>query len=182
MTAASISEITASLNGRGLKRKKGQGVQNRRGQSDPQKTGSIGEYQYGSVIILKGIPAIIDDDLFDRVQRRMAFNKKAPAKAKATEEYLLTTKLFCGICERLMVGKAAPAAQRASNIITTNAAVRKRKLGCKRKAVRKHWIERAAVLVTVQRQDDEISRIAEAIVPLQGKGRYLAPSHAPAVD
>jgi len=34
--------------------------------------------------------------LFDRVQQRMAANKKAPAKAKATEEYLLTTKLFCG--------------------------------------------------------------------------------------
>ena len=47
----------------------------------------------------------------------------------------------------------------------------KRKLGCKRKVVRKHWIERAAVLVTVQRvlQDDEISRIAEAIVALQEK-------------
>lgn len=41
----------------------------------------------------------------------------------------------------------------------------------KRKAVRKHWIERAAVLVTVQRvlRDEEISRIAEAIVALQEK-------------
>ena len=47
----------------------------------------------------------------------------------------------------------------------------KRKLGCKRKSVRKHWIERAAVLVTVQRvlRDKEISRIAEAIVALQEK-------------
>ena len=47
----------------------------------------------------------------------------------------------------------------------------KRHLGCKRKAIRKQWIERAAVLITVQRvlQDDEISRIAEAIVALQEK-------------
>ncbi len=45
----------------------------------------------------------------------------------------------------------------------------KRKLGCKRKAVRKEWIERAAVLVTVNRvlKDQEIDRIADAIVVLQ---------------
>ena len=103
----------------------------------------ISEYRYGGIIIPKGIPAIIDEDLFERVQQRMAFNKKAPAKAKATEEYLLTTKL-----------------------------------GCKRKAVRKHWIERAAVLVTVQRvlRDDEIDRIAAAIVSLQEREDTTLPA------
>ena len=132
---------------------------------------NIGEYQYGSVIIPKGIPAIIDDDLFDRVQRRMAFNKKAPAKAKATEEYLLTTKLFCGTCERLMAGESGTSSTKGVKHYYYKCGGAKRKLGCKRKAVRKHWIERAAVLVTVQRvlQDDEISRIAEAIVALQEK-------------
>lgn len=36
----------------------------------------IGEYRYGGIIIPKGIPAIIDEDLFERVQQRMALNKK----------------------------------------------------------------------------------------------------------
>ena len=102
----SISEITASLNGRGLKTKKGKAFKIGGVSLILKNRKYIGEYQYGSVIIPKGIPAIIDDDLFDRVQRRMAFNKKAPAKAKATEEYLLTTKLFCGTCERLMAGES----------------------------------------------------------------------------
>ena len=167
----SISEITASLNGRGLKTKKGKAFKIGGVSLILKNRKYIGEYQYGSVIIPKGIPAIIDDDLFDRVQRRMAFNKKAPAKAKATEEYLLTTKLFCGTCERLMAGESGTSSTKSVKHYYYKCGGAKRKLGCKRKAVRKHWIERAAVLVTVQRvlQDDEISRIAEAIVALQEK-------------
>jgi len=66
----------------------------------------IGEYKYRDVIIPDGIPAIIDKELFERVQMRMAANKKAPARAKAEEEYLLTTKLYCGDCGRLMAGES----------------------------------------------------------------------------
>ena len=146
----SISEITASLNGRGLKTKKGKAFKIGGVSLILKNRKYIGEYQYGSVIIPKGIPAIIDDDLFDRVQRRMAFNKKAPAKAKATEEYLLTTKLFCGTCERLMAGESGTSSTKGVKHYYYKCGGAKRKLGCKRKAVRKHWIERAAVLVTVQ--------------------------------
>ena len=130
------------------------------------------------MIIPKGIPAIIDDDLFDRVQRRMAFNKKAPAKAKATEEYLLTTKLFCGTCERLMAGESGTSSTKGVKHHYYKCGGAKRKLGCKRKSVRKHWIERAAVLITVQRvlKDDEIDRIAAAIVSLQEREDTTLPA------
>ena len=33
-------------------------------------------------------------------------NKRAPATAKADVDYLLTTKLFCGLCERMMIGES----------------------------------------------------------------------------
>ena len=174
----SISEITASLNGRGLKTKKGKAFKIGGVSLILKNRKYIGEYQYGSVIIPKGIPAIIDDDLFDRVQRRMAFNKKAPAKAKATEEYLLTTKLFCGTCERLMAGESGTSSTKGVKHYYYKCGGAKRKLGCKRKAVRKHWIERAAVLVTVQRvlRDDEISRIADSILALQNSEDTTIPA------
>ena len=174
----SISEITASLNGRGLKTKKGKAFKIGGVSLILRNRKYIGEYQYGSVIIPKGIPAIIDDDLFDRVQRRMAFNKKAPAKAKATEEYLLTTKLFCGTCERLMAGESGTSSTKGVKHYYYKCGGAKRKLGCKRKSVRKHWIERAAVLVTVQRvlQDDEISRIADSILALQNSEDTTIPA------
>ena len=50
-----------------------------------------------------GIPQIIDDKTFDLVQEKMGTNKKAPARARAKTDYLLTTKLFCGHCKNMMV-------------------------------------------------------------------------------
>ena len=56
----------------------------------------IGEYTYRDIVVPDGIPAIVPQDLFDRVQEKLAKNKKAPARHKAEDDYLLTTKLFCG--------------------------------------------------------------------------------------
>ena len=58
------------------------------------------------VVIPGGIPAIVTQEMFDRVQERMALNKKAPAKHKAEDEYLLTTKLYCAKCKCFMVGES----------------------------------------------------------------------------
>jgi site-specific DNA recombinase len=66
----------------------------------------IGEYRYRDVIHPEGIPAIVSPELFDRVQERMKKNKKAPARHKAEDAYLLTTKLFCGKCSAFMVGES----------------------------------------------------------------------------
>jgi DNA invertase Pin-like site-specific DNA recombinase len=64
----------------------------------------IGEYRYGDTVVPDGMPAIVPQEIFDRVQKRMEKNKHKPAAAKADEEYILTTKLFCGKCGAMMVG------------------------------------------------------------------------------
>lgn len=66
----------------------------------------IGEYSYRDVVVPEGIPAIIPNELFDRVQERMCKNKKAPARHKAEDDYILTTKLHCGKCGRYMAGES----------------------------------------------------------------------------
>ena len=48
----------------------------------------IGEYSYREIITPGGIPSIVPQDLFDRVQQRLTKNKKAPARHKAEDEYL----------------------------------------------------------------------------------------------
>ena len=53
---------------------------------------------------------IVPKDLFDRVQKRLDKNKRAPACGKADEEYLLTTKLFYGKCGALMFGESGTSA------------------------------------------------------------------------
>ena len=51
----------------------------------------IGEYSFRETILPDCVPAIVPRDLFDRVQERLERNKKAPARYKAEEEYLLST-------------------------------------------------------------------------------------------
>ena len=45
-------------------------------------------------------------NLFNKVQEKLAKNKKAPARHKAEESYLITTKLYCGKCGALMFGES----------------------------------------------------------------------------
>ena len=64
----------------------------------------IGVYLYKGKETPGGMPRILDDDLFYRVQSMMSKNKNAPARTHGEGEYLLTTKLFCGHCKEMMVG------------------------------------------------------------------------------
>ncbi len=164
-----ITDIAQSLNDRGLTTTQGRPFRCATVSIMLKNRKYIGEYRYGGVVVPNGVPAIIDEETFARVQERLEKNKKAPAKAKAADEYLLTTKLFCGTCGRLMVGESGTSGTKGVKHYYYKCGGAKRHLGCKRKAVKKQWIERAVVLCTVKRvlQDQEIERIAESIVKLQ---------------
>ena len=101
-----LKAIADSLNKRGLLTRKGSSFRIATLSVILKNRKYIGEYKYADTVIPDGIPAIIEPDLFERVQQRMEGNKKAPSRTKADEEYLLTTKLFCGDCGRLMVGES----------------------------------------------------------------------------
>lgn len=128
----------------------------------------IGEYRYRDIVLPDAIPAIIPHELFERVQMRVEKNRQAPAMAKAEEEYLLTTKLFCGHCGRMMAGESGTGRNGVIHRYYKCGGA-KRKLGCHKKAVKKDWIERIAVQYTVQRvlQDELIAQIADKLVELQ---------------
>lgn len=128
----------------------------------------IGEYRYKDIVLENAIPPIIPKDLFERVQMRVEKNKRAPARTKADDEYLLTTKLFCGHCGRMMVGESGTA-RNGTTYRYYKCASAKRRTGCHKKAVKKDWIESIAVRYTIQRvfQDDLIAQIADKLVELQ---------------
>ena len=66
----------------------------------------IGELRLRDVVQPNAIPALVSEELFNKVQEKLAKNKKAPARHKAEESYLLTTKLYCGKCGALMFGES----------------------------------------------------------------------------
>ena len=122
----------------------------------------IGTYTYGGKETPGGIPRIVDDETFNQVQEILDKNKKAPARARAKTEYLLTTKLFCGHCKDMMTGVSGKSHTTAKHhyYICNN---RKKKL-CNKKTVRKDFIEELVIaecrkLLT----DKNIRRIAKEI-------------------
>lgn len=128
----------------------------------------IGEYKFKDIVIPNGVPAIIEEELFDKVQRRLEQNKKAPAKHKAEDDYLLTTKLFCGKCKAMMVGECGTS-HTAKTYRYYKCANQKRKHNCDKKTVGKEYIEDKIVSAVAQKiMDDELMEyLADRLYTLQ---------------
>ena len=172
-----IRSIVEDFNSRGLKTRKGKPFKLNSFGSILKNRKYIGEYSYQGIVIPGGVPAIVPEDLFERVQQRMEKNKRAPAKAKAHEDFLLTTKLFCGKCERMMVGESGTS-RTGDKHYYYKCGSAKRKLGCNKKAVKKDWIERVVIRLTVDRvlQAEEMNRIANKIVAMQDAENLTLPA------
>ena len=130
----------------------------------------IGEYSYRDVVQPDAIPAIVPQELFDRVQERMAKNKKAPARHKAEDDYLLTTKLHCGQCGAFMVGESGTSRTMKVHHYYRCVNTKKKKL-CDKKAVKKDWIENLVVEQTMRviMDDAMVLYIADMVMDLQAR-------------
>ena len=91
-----------------------------------------------------------------RLQEKLAKNKKAPARHKAEESYLLTTKLYCGKCGALMFGESGVSHTGKMYTYYKCAAAKKKKT-CDKKAVRKQWLEDLVVNETMKLVEDDAS-------------------------
>ena len=171
-----MSEIAAVLNQHGLKNKRGGDIDIDSVSRMLSNRKYIGEYRYRDIVIPNGIPALVPQDLFDRVQEKIAKNKKAPARHKAEDDYLLTTKLFCGECESLMVGECGTSRSGAVHHYykCTNA---KRHGGCRKKAIKKDWIENLVVLEIRKKLEDArfIDDIVHAFMKFQTAENTVIP-------
>ena len=166
-------KIAASLNERGLRTRTGKPfVKNSFFQIFKNRR-YIGEYSYKDIVIPGGVPAIVDKDLFDRVQERFAKNKIAHGRpAKDEVNYLLTTKLFCGKCGTLMGGESG-----TSHMGTTyhyykcGKAKRKGQAHCSLKAIRKEPLECFVVDTAVKLvlNDQVIEHLTDLILEAQGR-------------
>ena len=130
----------------------------------------MGEYSYRDVVKEDGIPAIVPKDLFERVQERLAKNKKAPARHKAEDDYLLTTKLYCGKCGSFMVGESGTSHTMKVHRYYRCVNTKKKKL-CDKKAVKKDWIEDLVVSYTMKAimNDEVMERLIDTLMELQKK-------------
>ncbi len=163
-----VRAIVESLNERGLQTRKKKPFSMTSFNRILKNRKYIGEYQYQDVTIPGGIPAIVPQDLFDRVQAKMEKNKRAPATSKAEERYLLTTKLFCGKCGRLMVGESGTSHTGRKHYYY-KCGSSKRKTGCDKKAVKKDWIEDLVIRLTMKVvfDDEALNKLADELMDFQ---------------
>ena len=130
----------------------------------------IGELKFRDVVVPDAIPPIVPLELFEDVQEKIAKNKKAPARRKAEDDYLLTTKPFCGYCGALMFGESGTSRTGEVHRYYKCATAKKHK-GCKKKTVRKQWLEDLVVNQTMQlvKDDAAMESIIAKVMELQNK-------------
>ena len=89
---------------------------------------------------------------------------------KAEDDYLLTTKLFCSCCGALMFGESGTSRTGEVHRYYKCATAKKHK-GCKKKTVRKQWLEDLVVNQTMQlvRDDAAMESIIAKVMELQDR-------------
>ena len=169
---ANATEITATLNSRGLKTSRGARWNKNSLHTILKNERYIGVYKWGDVRIEGGIPAIISKELFEAVQEQVKKVARAPAAARTDVDYMLTGKLFCGHCGSPMVGESGTG-KSGRKWYYYACVKRKRQKACDKKPVKKDWIEETVVRQTRERclTDEVIRVIVDAALELQERER-----------
>jgi len=162
-----VTEINSYLNSQGYKTSKGREFNKNSLHTMLTNRRYLGYYIHGNVETANGIPQIISDELFGKVAERLKVNKKAPARARAKVEYILTTKLFCGHCKEMMTGFSGKGKQgKVYRYYICNGTKTKPKT-CNKKMVHKDYIEDLVVNECRRLLSAEnIRRIAKAVVAI----------------
>ncbi|MDD6492887.1 MAG: recombinase family protein [Firmicutes bacterium] len=157
-----IAEICRLFNAKGYKSSKG----TKFGKSSFTKIFRnekyIGVYKFHEYRAEDAVPAIIDMDLWNRVQKRLAASYKTPPGTfKAKHIYLLSGKLFCGHCGCKMNGNS-----NGSNGYAYYECYGKKNLhkDCRKKNLKKDFIENIvaqdALSLLTDERIEEIATIA----------------------
>ena len=107
----------------------------------------LGNSKYNGKVIIRGVvydniyPQIIPDDLWRIVQKKREENKHAPGRKKEIYDFLLSGKLVCGDCHRMMVGESGTSMTGDIHYYYTCLSRRRKRATCNLKSVRKQYLE-----------------------------------------
>lgn len=141
----SLARIADELNAQGYRTRAGKAFNRSSFNALLSNRKYIGTYHYNGEVELVGqVPPIVDPGTFRRVQERLRKNTTAPGRTKATINYLLSTKLYCGACGKPMAGESGHN-HSGTRYYYYACSGRKRRLGCKMPTLRKDDLERLVV-------------------------------------
>lgn len=168
----SFADIGADLNSRGIKTSSGREWGRSSFHSLIRNERYRGIYIYDEIRIEGGIPRIISDELFFRVQEVLKVKKKVKGRHQINGNYMLTGKLYCGKCGAHMTGESGTGKSGARHYYY--ACHKQREKGaCDKKAIKRDIIE-AEVARSIKDyilKDDVIQWIADAVEQYQKESR-----------
>lgn len=159
-----VKQICDVFNNRGYKTAKGFSFGHNSFKTVFSNKKYIGIYTYNNEVEIKGgVPAIIDEDTFNKVQMRLKQNAKNPSRGRATTDYLLIGKLFCGHCGKLMGAESAN--KKGDRYYYYACSGKKRFRNCNKRNVQKDLIEDFVYRETISTLTPEnIMDIAKIVV------------------
>lgn len=162
---STVSEITAELNHRGLRTLRGAEFTKNSLYSILKNEKYIGIYTYKDEIRIEGgVPAIVNEKVFAKVQKMLKMNKRAPSRTWNKIEYLLTDKLFCGKCGSKMIGESGTG-KSGKKYNYYACAKRKHKHLCDKKPVSKDRMETMIIdaIMDILNNDELLDFIADSV-------------------
>lgn len=126
----------------------------------------IGQYIYGGTPVPDMCPAIVPEDIYQKALDRRERNRRAPAAGRSNVDYLLTGKLFCGLCGAPMVGDCGTSVGGERYHYYSCAAHKKRAANCPKKSEKQDFLEWYVCEQTVEYilRPDRLSLIASRVV------------------
>lgn len=160
-----IFEIIGELNKKGFRTYKGKEFNQNSFNTILNNKKYIGIYGKNEETSANTIPRIIDDELFESVQKRKIRNKRNSA---ATGDYILTGLLFCGNCAKQMVGKSGTSKTGALHYYYACHGKLRKKTKCNKKNIKQGLIETAVINKCKEMlTDDNINKIVKSVEKVQ---------------
>ena len=128
-----------------------------------------GVYIYGDIRTPGGLPAIIDRDTWLAVQRRLHTKKNPVGRSRSYGDYLLTGKLFCGECQRPMVGVSGKTRPGKPPYYYYTCQGRRLSHDCTKANVRRDWLEEkvCSLVAELVMQDNVVEWMADCVIDYQ---------------
>ena len=138
----------------------------------------LGEYRFKDTVVENAFTPLIDLEVFEKCQRRLAENQHKPAHFKSVEDkYVLTGKIFCGHCGSTMSGVSGTSSTGKTHRYY-HCLKAKQKKTCDKKRVSKELIESTVIDYALKLFDNVplINRIVDTVFELQTRENSSLPA------